>query len=277
VRSKVGGKEPRKDLDIILARRTVSDFVVTVPTIEPRAEGWRNILGSEWGADNDHLFEEQKASCQMREKNGAIHMIAFFCLILNTDPLYVDPFFCWEEGFEMRPRTAVLMDDQNELLYYDFRTVFGVVIAYIAGYLMHYHIEITLAMQDDEVGCRFVNNGKLIFWDSDAREFHLTDGARDSNYNPDVMKYITPHNFHQARWSELEGIVGEVLAMWRGRNWASFAADVYRRTSARFNFFRRPWVRSLRMLWRGYKTDLCLGMARSAAQRKSIEKEDAHL
>ena len=166
------------------------------------------------------------------------------------------------------------MDDPNEVLYYEFRTVFGVVIAYIAGYLMHYRIEISLAMHEKDGGCEFVNTGNFIHWSADGAKFEFTDGANDTNYDPDVMKYITPFNFFRVRWNEFKGIVTEVVTMFRGKNWATFAAETYRRTNSRFNYLRRPWVRSLRMLWRGYKTDLCLGMARSAGQRKSIEKGD---
>ena len=271
-RPRVGGKEPRKEHEKILKRRIVENFTVVIPKLEAKVEGWADVLDSEWGSQNDHLFEEMKASCQMRDKDGAVHMIAYFCSILNADPSYIDPFFCYRNGFELREQTAKFMDDPNEVMYYEFRTVFGVVIAYIAGYLMHYHIEITLAMHDDEFGCRFINTGKFIHWDSDVREFEFTAGANDSNYNPHVMKYISPYNFYQSRWDEFEGIVNEVVAEFKTRNWPSFAAEVYQRTAARFNFLRRPWVKNLRYLWRGHKTELCLGLARSAAQRKTIEK-----
>jgi hypothetical protein len=113
----------------------------------------------------------------MRNTDGAVHMIAYFCSILNTDPAYIDPFFCWEEGFEMTKRTANLMDDPNEVMYYEFRTVFGVVIAYIAGYLMHCHIEITLSMYEKDGGCEFRNTGNFIHWSADGAKFEVTDGA----------------------------------------------------------------------------------------------------
>ena len=99
--------------------------------------------------------------------------------------------------------------------------------------------------------------------------------ANDSNYDPDVMKYITPYNFFQVRWAEFEGMVREVLdAFNEEENWTEFAADVYRRTRARYEFLEQRWVKALRFLWRGYKTDLCLGMARSKDQRLKIEKGD---
>ena len=86
VRSKIGGKEPRRDLDKILAQRIVENFNVIIPKLEPKVEGWKDVLDSEWGNDNEHMFEERRASCQMANKDGAVHMIAYFCSILNTDP-----------------------------------------------------------------------------------------------------------------------------------------------------------------------------------------------
>ena len=44
----------------------------------------------------------------------------------------------------------------------------------------------------------------------------MADGADDSNYNPDVMKYITPYNFFNVRWPEFQGIVQEVRGLWVG-------------------------------------------------------------
>jgi hypothetical protein len=176
-----------------LAARNFDNFVVEIPEVDPKNEKWAYILDSELHVVGG-LYNERKASCQMRDTNEALHMIAYFCSILNTDPAYIDPFFCWEEGFEVSQRTANLMDDPNEVLYYEFRTVFGVVIAYIAGYLMHCHIEITLNMYDVDGRPEFKNVGKFTRWSAERAQFEETDGANDTNYDPDVMKYITPFN-----------------------------------------------------------------------------------
>ena len=100
------------------------------------------------------------------KSDDAVYMISYFCSIMNTDSSYVDSFFCCEEWFEEKQRMTSQPDDSNERQYNEFRTVFGVVITFIVGWLMHYHIEITLAMPVDETGgYRLVDTGKFMFFD----------------------------------------------------------------------------------------------------------------
>ena len=92
-RSRVGGKEPRKeykDMDKYRAKRLVDNFIVEFPEVEPKNEKWAYILDNEL-QPNSLINSGRKASCQMRDTDGAIHMIAYFCSILNTDPAYIDP------------------------------------------------------------------------------------------------------------------------------------------------------------------------------------------
>ena len=169
VRSSLGKKQPRKT-PIIDHKRIADEFLVKIPKLVPLSEGWLRVLLNEEDKLEEDLFEEVSISSDMRSGN-AIYMIAYFCSIMNTDPSYVDPFFCWEEGFEMKRRPSSNLGDPNEIQYNEFRTVFGVVIAYIAGFLMHYHIEISLAMyKDDEGGHQFVDHGKFIFWDDNRKK-----------------------------------------------------------------------------------------------------------
>jgi hypothetical protein len=265
----ISKKQPKQD-DM---RRIIDEFLVKIPPIEAKVDGWASVLEIEEDQMEEDFFEERMVSTNMKNEK-AIYMIAYYCSILNTDPSYIDPFFCFEDGFVDRQRTARPDSDRHERQYEDFRTVFGVVIAYIAGWLMHYHIEITCAMHEVEGGFRYVDSGNFIFWDKDKREWGLTGSAHEANYVPAVMKYITPYNFFRVRWPEFEGIVEEILDEFKGDNFAEFAGDVYRRTKSRYEFLQQPWVKTRRFSWRGFKSELCLGMARSAAQRHTIEKGD---
>jgi hypothetical protein len=60
---------------------------------------------------------------------------------------------------------------------------------------MHCHIEITLNMYEIDGRPEFKNTGKFTHWSVEGAKFEETDGANDTNYDPDVMKYITPYNF----------------------------------------------------------------------------------
>ena len=143
----------------------------------------------------------------------------------------------------------------------EFRLVFGVCVAAITSFLMHFNIEISLAMKEGEKRWHFDSTRKFRYWGS-RPEFEkdgwlAVGGDAYRLFNPRFMKWVTPFNFMYVSWQEFEGIVGEVLAKWsKGkadeclREWSEYSARLYSTMKLRGDCLLQPWMKSRMYLWK---------------------------
>ena len=129
--------------------------LVMIPKIKAQVEEWGEILERGERELPGMFFQKRSVSTAMKGIN-AIYSIAYYLSILNTDPSYMHlDMVCEYNHFNGYERTAF-----SDHEYDDFRMVFGVVVAYITAYLMHFNIEICSAMK---------SNDKFMYYDDKCR------------------------------------------------------------------------------------------------------------
>ena len=251
-----------------------------MPQIVAFDKDWERIL-----EENSHrlpadFYQPTSVKTDMRGGN-AIRMIAYYCSILNTDPSYIDVFYLNKDHIYAGAPHGPHTDHDYE----EFRLVFGVCVAAITSFLMHFNIEISLAMKEGEKRWHFDSTRKFRYWGS-RPEFEkdgwlAVGGDAYRLFNPRFMKWVTPFNFMYVSWQEFEGIVGEVLAKWsKGkadeclREWSEYSAGLYSTMKLRGDCLLQPWMKSRMFLWKEWKgvDDVVFGMARKKAARDHIEK-----
>jgi hypothetical protein len=121
-------------------RRNPGLFEVRMPHIETRNSDYAEYLDKGRKLIPQEYIDGVQVKTSMLHSK-AIYLIAHYCAILNTDPNYMEIFWLSEDGFAGVPPGPYTDQD-----YLEFRMVFGVCIAHITAYLMHFHIEISVAM-----------------------------------------------------------------------------------------------------------------------------------
>ena len=214
-------------------------------------------------------------STQMKS-NNAVYTIAYYCSILNSDPSYINVHYADElSGFAGANQGPFTDHD-----YDDFRMIFGVCMAYITAYLMHFNMEISSAMKPFERSFKFDDLAKFRCWEGrsgsqPAKWVFKTSVARDE-LNPEFMRYVTPFNFMYVRWNDFQDIVEEILKVWRPdckRAWCELAVETYGRYYRRGEHLMGADMRSRMFLWKKWKgdTNILYGMARHKSDRNALE------
>ena len=96
VPQKLPTKKPKYSPKPIMRRNTAPEMV-RIPEISAKDEAWADALEIGTRTIPEDFYDERPVSTGMKSQN-ALHMIAFYCSILNTDPSYTDIWYCDPES-----------------------------------------------------------------------------------------------------------------------------------------------------------------------------------
>ena len=117
---------------------------------------------------------------------------------------------------------------------------------------------------------------QLTGWTGDSGKWML-DNEDLVMYDPRYMKFITPYNLHYVCFEQFSELIGETWNVFYNQKskWSKYAHDIYIRLKSRWRYLQDPLMRMRLYSWRGWKTSLNCGTARSQSQRAAIEKRSA--
>ena len=250
---------------------------VQIPRIKGTNPEWKKILDKHRKDMPNDFFDKRFVSLDLNENGNGVYLLAYYCAILNTDPSYLEPYFLADHDGPVNEYFKSGHEEHEE--YENFRVVLGVLIARISNYLLHFHLEIAQAMKEGDHGGLSIPDEKMFKIDWDSYSGTWIEGTKFESHFLDerYMKFLSPYNFMYVFWDMFSFFATEVLEMARGpiEEWKAFADYQYEVNSCRYLFFTDPWVRSRVYRWRGWRSDVCLGLARTKTQRESIESGKA--